>query len=50
MQLLKDHLTKDHKECDSLFAKLENKIHSKEIETAKKDFEEFYQRTIDTFY
>ena len=49
MQLLKDYLTKDHKECDSLLAKLENKIHSKEIETAKKDFEEFYQRTIRHF-
>jgi len=49
MQILKEYLTQDHKECDSLFAKLENKIHSKDVETAKIDFEEFYQRTIRHF-
>ncbi|GIX42897.1 MAG: hypothetical protein KatS3mg129_2630 [Leptospiraceae bacterium] len=45
MESLKEYLTKDHKECDEFFAKVENALHSEKIEEAKNAFLEFYQRT-----
>ncbi|MFN3605297.1 MAG: hemerythrin domain-containing protein [Leptonema sp. (in: bacteria)] len=46
---LKEYLTKDHKECDQLFANFENSLQKKDFENILKTLDGFTKKTIRHF-
>ncbi|NOQ29493.1 MAG: hemerythrin domain-containing protein [Helicobacteraceae bacterium] len=44
MSTIKDYLTTDHRECDEIFAKMEEIANDKDIATAKELYQEFAER------
>lgn len=46
---IREYMTNDHRECDGLFAKVEELVGNKDFEGAKKAFKNFKERTLHHF-